>query len=419
MDGDDPPGVCRQRRGLTVLIGIDASRTTVAQRTGTEVYALHLIRSLLRIGAGHQFRLYFNTPPSPGTIPGELALDADGHCEQRILSFPRLWTHVRLSAEMLVHPPDVLFVPSHVLPLYHPRRSVVTVHDLGHHYHPEAHTARQRWYLEWSTRYHVRTSAHLLADSRATRDDLVRLYGADPERVTVAHPGVDPTLKPVRDPAQLAPVTRKYGITVPYLLYVGTLQPRKNLVRLIEAFDRVSGVRGQPGREGKSRMADPSQTSHLQLALVGKQGWLSEGILARIQKLGLEDRVVCPGFVDDADRAALYSGASLFVMPSLYEGFCMPVLEAMACGAPVACSNVSSLPEVVGDAALLFDPTDVCSIAGAIERVFQDGELRRTMVARGFEQVKAFTWMRCAQQVLAVLERVSSMSAFPSQVRQS
>jgi glycosyltransferase involved in cell wall biosynthesis len=402
-----------------VLIGIDASRTTVAQRTGTEVYSLHVIRSLLQIGAGHQFRLYFNAPPTSGSIPRELALDADGQCEQRILSFPRLWTHVRLSAEMLFHPPNVLFVPSHVLPLYHPRRSVVTVHDLGHHYHPEAHTARQRWYLEWSTRHHVRVAAHLLADSRATRDDLVRLYGADPGRVTVAYLGVDPALKPMRDPVKLAPVLRKYGITVPYVLYVGTLQPRKNLVRLIEAFGHVSSVQRQPEGEGKSHMADPSQMTHLQLALVGKKGWLSEGIPGRIRDLGLKDRVVCPGFADDADLAALYSAASLFVMPSLYEGFCMPVLEAMACGAPVACSNVSSLPEVAGDAALTFDPTDVRSIAGAIERIFKDGELRRTMVALGYEQARAFTWLRCARQVLTVLERVGGMSASPSRVRQS
>jgi glycosyltransferase involved in cell wall biosynthesis len=402
-----------------VLIGIDASRATVAQRTGTEVYSLHLIRSLLRIGAGHQFRLYFNAPPAPGTILGELELDADSRCEQRVLSFPRLWTHVRLSAEMLVHPPDVLFVPSHVLPLCHPRRSVVTVHDLGHRYHPEAHTARQRWYLEWSTLYHVRTSAHLLADSRATRDDLVRLYGADPGRVTVAYLGVDPALKPVPDPVKLAPVLRKYGITVPYVLYVGTLQPRKNLVRLIEAFGYVSGVQRPPEGGGRSHMADPSPMTHLKLALVGRKGWLSEGILGRIKDLGLEDRVVCPGFADDADLAALYSAASLFVMPSLYEGFCMPVLEAMACGAPVACSNVSSLPEVVGDAALTFDPADVQSMARAIERVFQDGELRGTMVARGFEQARTFTWLRCARQVLAVLERVGGMPASTLQARQS
>lgn len=379
-----------------MLIGIDASRVTVARRTGTEVYSLHLIRALLRLGAGHRFRLYWNAPPPPGLIPGREGGDLE--YEQRVLRFPRLWTHLRLSAEMLLHPPDVLFVPAHVLPLYHPRRSVVTVHDLGHRYHPQAHTARQRWYLEWSARYHVRTAAHLLADSQATRDDLVRLYGADPARVTVAHLGVDPALEPLRDPGRLAEVWRKYGITGPYLLYLGTLQPRKNLVRLIEAFARIADEPLRP--EGRP------ETAYLQLVLAGKKGWLSEEILARPRELGIEGRVVCTGFVDDADRAALYSGASLFVMPSLYEGFCMPVLEAMACGAPVACSHVSSLPEIAGNAALFFDPLDVGAMAKAIKRALADEELRRAMAERGFERARTFTWARCARQVLAVLERV-------------
>jgi glycosyltransferase involved in cell wall biosynthesis len=371
-----------------VLVGIDASRAVIAQRTGTEVYSLHLIRGLLEGGRAHRFRLYFSQPPPQGLIP---VVD---HCERRVIPFPRLWTHLRLSAEMLARPPDVLFVPSHVLPLVHPRRSVVTVHDLGYHYYPEAHTADQRCYLEWSTRYHVRTAAHIVADSQATKDDLVRLYGAAPNRVTVAHLGVDPSLQPVYDPVLLARVRLKYGISAPYLLYVGTLQPRKNLARLIEAF-------GEVGMWGNG------QGLGLQLVLAGKRGWLCEEILSRVRELGLSGQVVFPGYVDGADLAALYSGASLFVMPSLYEGFCMPALEAMACGTPVVCSNVSSLPEVVGDAAWLFDPRDVAAMALAMKGVLEDGDRRQAMVARGFEQVRRFTWTRCAQQVLGVLERVT------------
>jgi glycosyltransferase involved in cell wall biosynthesis len=374
-----------------VLIGIDASRATVAQRTGTEVYSLHLIRALLRIGMRHHFRLYFNEPPSFDLMQGVLP-QGSASCEQRSLRFPRLWTHVRLSAEMLLHAPDVLFVPSHVLPLYHPRRSVVTVHDLGHRYYPEAHTAGQRQYLEWSTRYHVRTAAHLLADSQATKDDLVHLYGADHGRITVAYLGVDPSVLPVHDPDRLAEVRNKYGIAGPYILYLGTLQPRKNLVRLIEAFASLSEVQPEGGR--------------LQLVLAGRPGWLSEDILARPGQLGLANQVVCPGFVDNADRAALYSGASLFVMPSLYEGFCLPILEAMACGVPVVCSNVSSIPEVAGDAALLFDPLDVEALSRALDRALKSEDLRKRMTERGLERAKLFTWAQCAERVLDVLERV-------------
>jgi glycosyltransferase involved in cell wall biosynthesis len=371
-----------------VLIGVDASRATVAQRTGTEAYSLHLIRGLLALDSGHSFRLYFNQAPVPGlfrTSTGAV------HCEQRVMTFPRLWTQVRLSAEMLVRPPDVLFVPSHVLPIAHPRRSVVTVHDLGHRFYPEAHTPGQRRYLEWSTRYHVSSAAHLLADSEATRRDLVQHYGADEARITVVHLGVDPALRPVVDPAELDRVRSKYGLAPSYLLYVGTLQPRKNLVRLIEAFAEVCRASDVP--------------SDLQLVLAGKKGWLYQEILERGRELGVEARIVFPGFVAEADLAALYSGACLFVMPSLYEGFCMPVLEAMACGTPVACSTASSLPEVVGDAALLYDPHSVREMTDAMLRLLREDGLRRSMIAHGARRARAFTWERAARQVLAILER--------------
>jgi glycosyltransferase involved in cell wall biosynthesis len=298
---------------------------------------------------------------------------------------------------------------------------VVTVHDLGHRHYPEAHTAAQRHYLEWSTRHHVRTAAHLLADSSSTKDDLVHIYGADPARITVAYLGVDPGFCPVRDESVVEAAKKKYGIIGSYLLYVGTLQPRKNLVRLIEAFAQMGGTgKSQIANQQISKSANRKwqtvdgtrNTEHvvgdLRLVLAGKKGWLYEEILSRAQELGVADRVVFPGFVDAADLPALYSGALLFVMPSLYEGFCMPALEAMACGTPVACSGVSSLPEVVGEAALTFDPHDVEGIAVTMRRGIDDGALREELIARGFERVKRFTWQRCAEHVLDVLERVGS-----------
>jgi glycosyltransferase involved in cell wall biosynthesis len=378
-----------------VLIGIDASRATVARRTGTEAYSLHLICGLLELDTEHRFRLYFNQAPSVDLL-GD-AMDAAGaRCDQRVIPFPRLWTHARLAVEMLVRPPDVLFVPSHVLPIVHPRSSVVTVHDLGHRFYPAAHTPGQRRYLEWSTRYHVSTARHLVADSEATRRDLVRYYGADEARVTVVHLGVDPALEPVVDPAELERARAKYGLASSYLLYVGTLQPRKNLVRLIDAFAELCRA-----SEGLGVTGVPAD---LQLVLAGKKGWLYQEILERGRERGIEARVVLPGFVPEEDLAALYSGASLFVMPSLYEGFCLPALEAMACGTAVACSAASSLPEVVGDAALLFDPHDVKEMALVMARALVRAELRRSLIAQGSERVRGFTWSRAARQVLDVLE---------------
>jgi glycosyltransferase involved in cell wall biosynthesis len=368
-----------------VLVGVDASRAVIPQRTGTEVYSLHLIRSLLALDTEHRFRLYFNTAPPAGLLPEGL------RCEHRVMPFPRLWTHARLSWEMAIRPPDLLLIPSHVLPLIHPRQSVVTVHDLGYHYYPHAHTRRQRWYLEWSTRYHAHAAARIVADSRATKEDLIRIYDAEPSHISVAYLGVDPTLRPVREPLAIARVGHSYGIRGPYVLYVGTLQPRKNLVRLIEAFARV--------KDGGSGHRD------LQLVLAGKQGWLYDEIRRRGEDLGVGRDVLCPGFVAEADLAALYSGALLFVMPSLYEGFCMPVLEAMACGTPVMCSNTSSLPEVVGPAALTFDPRSVDAMAERMALALTDAALREQLVAKGFERCAQFTWEACARQVLAVLEQ--------------
>jgi glycosyltransferase involved in cell wall biosynthesis len=376
-----------------MLIGIDASRTTVARRTGTENYALNLTRELLATGqdlAEHRFRLYFNNLPPPGLL--------DGQAEQRVIPFPRLWTHLRLSWEMATRPPDLLFVPAHVLPLIHPRKSVVTIHDLGYLYYPEAHTPFQNAYLRWSTRFNARAAARVLADSQATSDDLVRHYHIPADKIVVVYPGRDESLAPVTDPAALSAVRARYGLTGPYLIHVGTLQPRKNLIRLLRAFASLLADIELP----------PPFLGGLQLVITGKKGWLYNDLLAEIQKLDLaaEGRVVLTGYVPDADLPALLSGALAFVFPSLYEGFGFPVIEAMSCGTPVVCSNASSLPEVAGDAALLVDPLDVTALAAALARVAADEGLRRALSERGFRQASRFSWRQCAHQVLKVLEEV-------------
>jgi glycosyltransferase involved in cell wall biosynthesis len=296
---------------------------------------------------------------------------------------------------MLVQPPDLLFVPSHVLPLVHPRCTVVTIHDLGYHYHPETHTLFQNLYLRWSTRYNARTATRVLADSEATRCDLIHYYGIPKDKIVVVYPGRDETLAPVTDPVALAAVRARYELSSPYLLYVGTLHPRKNLVRLVQAF--ASTVQSETERSLPAG-------SNLQLVLAGQKGWLYDDIFAQVRKLGIADRVILTGYVPDSDLPALLSGALAFVFPSLYEGFGLPVLEAMACGTPVICSNASSLPEVAGDAALLVDPLDLHELAGAIHRIITDKDLRRLLVAKGFEQVERFSWHRCAQEALQVLE---------------
>jgi glycosyltransferase involved in cell wall biosynthesis len=226
---------------------------------------------------------------------------------------------------------------------------------------------------------------------RSTRADLVRQYGAPEFKIHVVHLGRDESLAPVRDPLIVEGVRMRYGIGKRYLLYVGTLQPRKNLGRVVDGFARLA--------------ATPAMIN-VQLVLAGKRGWLYEQLFSEVARRGLEGRVLFPGYVDETDLAALYSGALGYVFPSLYEGFGIPVLEAQACGVPVMTSNNSSLPEVAGDAALLVDPTDVDAIAEAILRLATDDALRAELVERGFANVKRFSWEKCARETLDVLEGV-------------
>jgi glycosyltransferase involved in cell wall biosynthesis len=313
------------------------------------------------------------------------------------MPFPRLWTHIRLAWEVTRHTPDALFVPAHVLPLAHPACSVATVHDLGYRYYPEAHTRFARWYLDWGTRFNARSSARVVVDSEATKRDLISLYHVDEDKIVVAYPAGTKGLRPVRDERILAEVRRRYGIGDSYYLYVGTLQPRKNIPNLLRAFAAL--VQKEDGTAGTS------------LVLAGKRGWLYEDLEELADELGLADRVVLTGYVPAEDLAPLLSGAIAYVLPSWYEGFGLPVLEAMRCETPVICSRVASLPEVAGDAALYFDPADVEALARRMRQVLHDATLRRRMVALGRERVRLFSWTRCARRVLSTLEAVAEEAA--------
>jgi len=364
-----------------MLIGIDASRAARGERTGTEKYSFELIRHLVALDQKNRYRLYFDRPPFC-----ELRI---ANCELRVMPFPRLWTHVRLSWEMMHRPPDVLFVPAHVLPIVHPPRSVVTVHDLGYLYFPRTHRVLDRLYLDLSTRHNARAAAHIIADSQATKRDLMERYGVDPAKIAVVYPGCDVAAFHPLDAGAVESVKARYGIAGDYILFVGTIQPRKNLVRLIEAYRKL-------------------EAGSWKLVIAGKKGWLYEAVFRRVRELGLEGQVVFTGYVAEEDLPALFSGARLFVFPSLYEGFGLPVLEAMACGTPVVCSNASSLPEVAGDAALLFDPLDVEGMAAAMDRVLRDEALRAELIERGLKRARRFSWEKCARETLAVLGKVGA-----------
>jgi glycosyltransferase involved in cell wall biosynthesis len=262
---------------------------------------------------------------------------------------------------------------------------VVVVYDVGHRYFPTAHGVSERLYLEWAIRRHVRRATRLLTISQASKRDLVRLYGADPERIAVAYPAVDARFRPA--PAdEVARVRARYELGQRYILHLGTLKPRKNLPRLVEAFARA-------------RL--PADT---QLVLAGMSTHPAAELERVLDRTGARECVRRLSYVPLDDLPGLYSGASGVAIVSLYEGFGMPALEALACGAPVIAGTRGSLPEIVADAALLADPLDVASIADALARVVGDEQLAARLGAAGPARARAFSWAEAARVTAETLD---------------
>lgn len=352
-------------------IAIDASRTTVQRVTGTENYAIQLIRALIRLNTRHQISLYFRDIPPAHLFPSSNLVN------HHIIPFHRAWTHLRFAAELWREKPDVTFVPAHILPVWFPGRAIVTVHDLGYKHFPQAHSMSQRWYLDWSTGYSARRADVILADSQATADDLTRFYDIPSKKIRVAYPGVDA-------PVVAGNVKEKYRLPERYFLFIGTLQPRKNIAGIVQAFIQWKAT--HPGDDTG-------------LVLAGGKGWLfDESWTADV------DHVYLLGYIDETDKGALYAGAIALVFPSLYEGFGFPVVEAMHCGTPVIASNSSSLPELVGDAGALVDPLNVEAIARAMGWMSDNPVIRQTLRVKGYQQALKFTWGATAKIVMEALE---------------
>jgi glycosyltransferase involved in cell wall biosynthesis len=255
---------------------------------------------------------------------------------------------------------------------------------------PDAFKRANRVYLRWMARFSARRADQIITISESTRQDVIRWLGARPNKVRAIHCGVEPRFKPMRDEARLTTFRTARGLPENFILYLGTIEPRKNLIRLIDAYAdlRRRGVTQWP------------------LILAGGRGWHDTPILEHAAQADLGEALQFAGFVPDEEQPLWYNAATLFVYPSEYEGFGLPPLEALACGTPVVASNSSSLPEVVGDAAVLVDPTRSSAIADGIQRVLEDKPLRERLAEAGPEQSKAFTWRRMAEETLAVYRLV-------------
>jgi glycosyltransferase involved in cell wall biosynthesis len=289
---------------------------------------------------------------------------------------------------------DIFHSPDFVLPPLRHARGILTVHDLAFLMRPECAQDQLRQYLEDVVPRSVRRADFIIADSENTRNDVVVLLGVQPSSIAVVPGGVEARFKAVTDTMLLQAVRRRLGIgDAPFVLAIGVLEPRKNLSRLMDAFQVVK-ARGQV-------------PTNLKLVLAGGKGWLFDDIFEHQAESPIRNDIVLPGFISDDLLPALYSAADAFAFPSLYEGFGLPILEAMACGTPVVASRASCLPEVADGAALMIDPNDVDDLADALERVVIDTELRARLVEQGRHRAARYTWRAAAERLLEVYLRVA------------
>jgi glycosyltransferase involved in cell wall biosynthesis len=378
-----------------VVIGIDYT-AAAWQGAGIGRYTRELVRATVARGEANRYVLFYAAGGLPKASPyiaqlGQLCREYAHVTARPIGLTPRqltiLWQRLRLPlrAELFCGPLDVLHSPDFVLPPTR-ARTLLTVHDLSFQLFDDVHLPKTRDYLRRALPHSLRRADAVIADSESTKRDLLRLMGLAERQVSVIYSGADPSFRPLA-PEELAGARERLGLPARFLLHVGTLEPRKNLVRLVEAFARL----GRP---------------ELDLLLVGRRGWMDEPIFAAVARHGLGARVRCADFVADTDLPLLYNLCEAFVYPSLYEGFGLPPLEALACATPVVTSQVSSLPEVVGEAALLVDPYDTAAIAAGIARVLDDAELAARLRREGPRQAARFGWERAATQLLACYEAV-------------
>jgi len=360
-----------------------AINTLAVQRRphGVGSYVRNLARRLAALDRENQYTLYV----SPENAVHFEGLGPNVRLVQGPAGRPRraLWEQAELPLDLVRRQVDLFHGPGFVVPLFGACPRIVTLHDMTFSLFPREHTFARRHYFNVMVPLSARAADIIIAISESTRTDLVRLLGVKPEKVRVIHLAAGEEFRPGRDPDRLLQVRRKYGIERRMILYLGMIEPRKNLQRLVGAFARLKDLREE-----------------CCLVLAGSLGWGGNDLLRAVEAHGLKEEVILPGYLDDADLPALYSAAEVFVYPSLYEGFGIPVLEAMACGTPVITSKVSSMPEIAGDAAVLVDPLSVDDLAGALSRVLLNKNQQQQMSERGLQRSRQFTWERTARETL-------------------
>jgi glycosyltransferase involved in cell wall biosynthesis len=377
-------------------IGIDYT-AAVKQGGGIGRYTRHLVRALSAVTAKHSLRLFvaggWGQGDGQGAWPNHVSIRSVP-ISDRWLSI--LWQRLRLPVpiQVVTGGLDLFHSPDFVLPPVGRTPAILTVHDLSFLRVPQFFVSGFCEYLSQAVARAVDRAHQILADSESTKRDLVELMAVSPERIHVVYPGVEERFRPVVDQPVLDSVRQRYRLPERFVLGLSTLQPRKNFDGLVAAFGRMlQEYRGEPALDD------------LDLVIAGGKGWMVEDLQKQVADAGLLERMHFCGYVRDQDLPALYTLASVFAFPSWYEGFGIPVVEAMACGTPVVSADNSSLPEAAGDAGLLVDAGDVGGWAEAMWRLVADEELRGPLIDAGREQAKRFRWEKAASQVLQVYEQ--------------
>lgn len=372
-------------------LAIDGNEANIEHKVGVHQYAHEILWAFYRQNTDnknkHQFHIYLKD------APGKDLPHQKNWWQYKILKGRKFWIISKLSPELMTGKKfDLFFSPSHYLPIFTPLPKVFTAHDLGYLEFSQQFNKKDFFQLKYWTANSIRSATKIIAVSEATKQDILKHYNVDSNKINVVHHGYDKkrfdSKRQISDAKETMAV---YNISGEYILYLGTLKPSKNLTSLVKAYDRLpDDLKG-----------------HYSLVISGVKGWMFDEIFRAVEKLGLEDRVNFTGYIKEEHKEALYKQAKLLVQPSYWEGFGMQVLDAMAMGTPVVISDVASLPEVGGNAAIYIDPYDTDSITSGIEKVLKMSESEyNELVSKGMEQAKKFSWETAGKKTIEIFEEV-------------
>lgn len=373
-------------------IAIDASRANRVNKTGVEWYAFHVIREMLKLADKQdQFSLYMQEQLREdwGVLPS--------NADVKVLDWKirYMWTHLCLGPQLAKKVPDVTFIPAHVIPVVHKKPIVMTFHDIAFKKFPQSYSWKENAYQEFAMKYALKHAAKIIVPTETTRQDIITYYNTGHDKLVVVNHGFDnlyelPTSKSNSEDLE-EHVTQKYGITSPYILFVGRIEEKKNIIRMIKAFELVK-----------------EHNHDLQFVLIGKPGFGYEKIQAYIKQSSVANDIIQPGWVEQSDMPVIFRNAEIFFYATLYEGFGLPILEAFASGVPVVTTEYGASKEIAGDGAVLVDPLDYKLMADKIIGLLANEQKRCSLLAAAKKELQKYSWQKCAQETYNVLKSLQS-----------